>query len=813
MKIEGPMNFVPQSFQGPFYRSTALFPCRLAPWGDGKTLCMIMKGMFLSLLYPGNEGLIIRTRYNALQRSTIRDFQAWTGLKVPEQKQMVEIPGTGSIINFTHADNVEEFRFTIQGMNLGWVGIEQADELPSGDILDMLQGRLRRILTPNMQVQEWLIASGYLQDFTNFKTLAKDRREAIEQVIIEILDLPVRQIMVIANQCGHNWVYKRWVKNPIEYIKLPESDREIKAYELSLGKPFENRANLPATTLAAWEQLRVTSPKKYARFVMNSSEDYDIEGSYYASLMSDALKDKRVELDGLYDSDAPVYTFWDLGVSDETVIWFVQFVGSSIHQIDYYSNSGEGMEHYSNVLNDKPYIYAEHYVPHDVQQRMQGQQVTTRLDILRNLRFREDVYVVDRHSVAERIQAVRSLLHKCKFDNKCEAGVECLNRYHREPNKLKSTDEKQVFLDHPAHDEFCMVAGTKIQTTRGQVPIENVVVGDYVLTPFGEKPVLRSGKVRNATELIKIITTKGNEIICTPEHKIFYNNDLIKADALPYMVILFRNTIWRRLLWKLLNLTVINTGFKRAISSGLVRQHYTKPSGKNIMGLFRRAIGYITKTKMPEITTYQISNLLIKENMTFCMVGGQSGWGVKKILNSLQKPVKKQRYGTQVKRGKRFIPHSVSSVGKTERGSLKIVPIAAKNTSVHIPTGLSIVLVRALITPIGQIVRIGKAAIALFAVGLLRLTNTINAERVAEVVRINLANKSEPVYDLSIGKDHCYYANNILVSNSHGADAFGYMAIAFRYHPIGGTILGYQGAVPEWEDNTGTQKVNLLGVR
>jgi len=454
MNFDGPLNFEPQGFQVPFYRSTALFPCRLAPWGDGKTLCMIMKGLMLSRLYPGNEGLIIRTRYNALQRSTIRDFQSWTGLRVPEQKQMVEIPGTGgSIINFTHADNVEEFRYTIQGMNLGWVGIEQADELVSGDILDMLQGRLRRILTPCEQVQEWLIKAGYLEEFTDFKFLPPEKREELEQVIMEKLYLPVRQIMVIANQCGHNWIYKRWIKNPIEKITL-ESGREVNAYELHLGKPFENRANLPATTLAAWEQLRITSPKKHARFVMNSSEDYDIEGSYYASLMSDALKDGRVEMDGLYDADAPVYTFWDLGVSDETVIWFVQFIGSSIHLIDYYAASGEGMEHYSHVLDDRPYTYAEHYVPHDVQQRMQGREVTTRLDILRNLRFREDVFVVDRHSIVERIQAVRSILHKCKFDNKCEVGVECLNRYHREVNKLKTTDENQVFLDHPAHDEF-----------------------------------------------------------------------------------------------------------------------------------------------------------------------------------------------------------------------------------------------------------------------------------------------------------------------------------------------------------------------
>ena len=46
----------------------------------------------------------------------------------------------------------------------------------------------------------------------------------------------------------------------------------------------------------------------------------------------------------------------------------------------------------------------------------------------------------------------RGLLGKCRFDVKCEKGVECLNKYHREINKQKTTEEHTVFTDAPAKE-------------------------------------------------------------------------------------------------------------------------------------------------------------------------------------------------------------------------------------------------------------------------------------------------------------------------------------------------------------------------
>lgn len=451
--------YKPQDFQAAFFNSTVEFPCRVAPWGDGKTLTAIAKGVYLSLLYPGNEGLIMRLRHNALMRSIQNDFELVTGLRVPRSPPyVVELPGTGgSKIHFVHADTLEIFKHSIQGMNLGWAIMEQADDFEDTAVFDMLAGRVRKIVTPVLFIQKHLVRRRIIKrPVKNLRSLidplpkdeAKKLLAKIEQAIRDY-GFPVRQTMIIANACGHNWVYKKWIDPK---TRLTDGKR----YSYSEGEPFENEKYVPESTRRIWEDMRRTAPKKYNRYVMNSHEAFDIEGAYYAELMSDAMEDDRLEREGLYDDTDLVYTFWDLGVSDDTAIWFAQFIGSEIHWVDYYANRGKGIKHYSDVLDEKGYKYGDHFLPHDAAARQQGAQITTRLDTLRKLRHGDcgTVRLVERHTVAERIEASRTAIKRSVFADKCGEGVECLIHYHREINKAKSTEEEQYFLAHPAHDKW-----------------------------------------------------------------------------------------------------------------------------------------------------------------------------------------------------------------------------------------------------------------------------------------------------------------------------------------------------------------------
>lgn len=380
-----------------FVNSSARYPAFVGSWGCGKTMCGIFRGMGLSERFDNNLGLIVRKKFTDLRDSTLKDFERYTGLSVKKESKEVDLPN-GSIIMFRHGEELT----ALQNVNLGWFMIEQAEEFDTAEQFDLLRGRLRR--------QE----SG------------------------------VRQGMVIANTCGHNWIWNRWKKQQLE------------SYELTEASIIDNREHLPADTVADWERLRVESPKKYARYVENSWEDYDMEGAYYAALMSDALKQGRIDRLGLLEPGQPVYTFWDLGVraSDTTVIWFVQFIRNQIWLIDYYENYGQGMDYYNDVLNKKPYNYVQHWFPPDAVARVQGRDITTRLDIMRDHRQpkHEQVLLVDRHEVQDRISVVRGMLHLCWFSDKCEQGIEALNHYRTEPKELLSQDGRPAMRDKPKDD-------------------------------------------------------------------------------------------------------------------------------------------------------------------------------------------------------------------------------------------------------------------------------------------------------------------------------------------------------------------------
>ncbi len=507
---ENTMTYKPMEFQKDFYQSTVEFPCRVAPWADGKTLTGIMKGLKLCFLYPGNEGLILRYQFNALVRSTMADFESWTGLRVPRSPpHVVEIPHSGgSKVHFAHADNIETFRQALQGMNLGWILIEQGDDFPDAGVFDMLAGRFRRILTPIKSIQQHLVRRKIIKKpVKDFRRLidplspaeADELQDKIESAI-RAYGYPVRQIMVIANACGHNWIWKRWI-NPKTRITREDG------YSYSEGEPFENIKYVPRSTRKVWDKMKKTAPKKYRRYVLNSHEAFDIEGAYYAELMSDALEEGRCEIDNLYDETAPVYTFWDLGVrgQDSTSIVFAQFGNFGIKVIDFYGFSGKGMAHYSQVLDEKGYSYAAHYLPHDSKSLVQAATAETRLAILRNLRRRkgEDILATDRLSLADTHECVRHTIPKCRFDNKTEVLVEALMQYHREVNKAKSTEEEQVFVDHPAKDKYSHPADAFGQL--GQVyryhPIDGQVLGSSEAVPeYYENEVYSQG----VTDLLEV---------------------------------------------------------------------------------------------------------------------------------------------------------------------------------------------------------------------------------------------------------------------------------------------------------------------
>jgi len=175
------------------------------------------------------------------------------------------------------------------------------------------------------------------------------------------------------------------------------------------------------------------------------SFEASLKGSYYSNQLEKARHDNRITRIP-YDSNLPVFTFWDLGISDSMTIWFMQMVGQEYRFIDYYENEGESLQHYIQVLQQKDYIYDSHYAPHDIEVRELTTGVT-RWETAQKLGITFKI-VPRTPSLADGIQATRAIFHKCWFDkDKCFKGINALMSY-----KKRWNEKMQIFSDTPEHN-------------------------------------------------------------------------------------------------------------------------------------------------------------------------------------------------------------------------------------------------------------------------------------------------------------------------------------------------------------------------
>lgn len=192
-----------------------------------------------------------------------------------------------------------------------------------------------------------------------------------------------------------------------------------------------------------------------ARSVMTSDEylqefecsfEASVKGAVYARELQQAREDGRIT-QVPYDPALPVDTNWDLGTRDATAIWFTQSaMGGAVRVIDYHEDSGYGLQHYVQVVNNKPYTYGEHWMPHDINQR-EFTTGKTRIEEARAT-LKPAVLVAPKLEVDEGINAARLLLPKCWFDSKkCERGLEALQNYRWDYNTRISD-----FTHLPVHD-------------------------------------------------------------------------------------------------------------------------------------------------------------------------------------------------------------------------------------------------------------------------------------------------------------------------------------------------------------------------
>lgn len=196
---------------------------------------------------------------------------------------------------------------------------------------------------------------------------------------------------------------------------------------------YEMNPFLTKEVLAMIEAEKKRSPKDFAHIY---GGDYKtiIDGAIFSDELAKLNTENRLTKVPI-SPGIPIHTFWDLGQSDNTAIWFVQIVGMEYRIIDYYQSSGVRMSHYIEMLAEKGYKYGEHCLPHDAEHEQLSAQSTIKQQLQNALRdnqaLGQAVRIVPRiPKKALGIEAARSIFGQCVFDKeKTKDGLQCLRHY------------------------------------------------------------------------------------------------------------------------------------------------------------------------------------------------------------------------------------------------------------------------------------------------------------------------------------------------------------------------------------------------
>ena len=159
-----------------------------------------------------------------------------------------------------------------------------------------------------------------------------------------------------------------------------------------------------------------------------------------------------------YRADKLVNTYWDVGIVDYTVIWFIQELQDHISVIDVIIDKGRDFKYYLGEMKNCPYKYGKNVLPHDMARRGQptlDTRLQTANDIAASLGFKP--FSLGRRYLREEMFAKgREIINICHFNkNKCQNALELLMKFEpskRINNNVASTIETDVA------DSFCYMA-------------------------------------------------------------------------------------------------------------------------------------------------------------------------------------------------------------------------------------------------------------------------------------------------------------------------------------------------------------------
>lgn len=209
--------------------------------------------------------------------------------------------------------------------------------------------------------------------------------------------------------------------------------------------------------------LRETNPAEYDHIYGGKCRS-SVDGAIYGAEMGAAIAQGRIT-SVPYDRTRPVDTFWDLGFGDTNAIWFAQSLPNGTYRvIDYLENRGQRLEWYLIQMQQRGYLYGIDWLPHDgvdaiIHTKLAGDKSRS-IEMLMRAAGR-NVRIAPKLHVASGINAVRSILPNCWFDEKkCTDGLQGLRHYQWGPISSSGVERREPlhnWASHPA-DAFRTLA-------------------------------------------------------------------------------------------------------------------------------------------------------------------------------------------------------------------------------------------------------------------------------------------------------------------------------------------------------------------
>lgn len=355
-----------------------------------------------------------------------------------------------------------------------------------------------------------------------------------------------------------------------------------------------------------------------------------------------------------------------------------------------------------------------------------------------------------------------------------------INNYkYREDRDGSALEEPVQFQDH------CFVAGTRVITTRGEIPIETVMTTDRVLTRNGFMPVVASG-LTGIKPIYEMRLVDGRTLYGTGNHPIFVEGKgFIPMDTLRYGDVVKCNpmslysTEFR--IGGIQNRNGVQTGHITdlpRITSHRDTGICIKKSGNSTTVRYPMVTTSTTKTKIPPTMTFQTSNafpvvytypyMQANCHKTKRLQNGeetistkldqkrQNGTVRKKAGNGIANMRKRHISQSKLRKRARIVENRSLTIRDSLRVGFAPMPanlhIVGKQELMTLPTHVSI------------------------AEGYLAHPDSNPESSVLDNVRVATIRNTgylAPVYNLTVANTHEFFANGILVHNCMDALRYG----------------------------------------